>query len=42
MIPLKVAATLVKFAIPPPMIKIFPLGLGFPRVTRSRIVLAYS
>lgn len=35
MMPLNVAATLVKLAIPPPMMRILPLGLGVPRVMRS-------
>ena len=35
MMPLKVAATFVKLAMPPPMMRILPLGLGVPRVMRS-------
>lgn len=42
MMPLNVAATLVKLAMPPPMMRILPSLLTSPRVMSDRIVLAYS
>lgn len=41
MIPRKVAATLVKLAMPPPVIRTLPSGC-FSAVMRERIVFAYS
>jgi len=41
-IPLKVSATFVKLAIPPPIMRILPSGFTAPRVINPKMVLEYS